>query len=114
MVLSAKTLLCFFYPISIFWISLFFTVDNRRTMLNFHNIEARDIRLYNVLYFTTKIPAFFKFKMAVFFSFLKLEEQFFQENIYLNVNSILEISKHKFWQQQLIGSCQPPQLAVGG
>ena len=39
--------------------------------------------------------------MAVIFLFLKLEENFFPENVYLYVNFILEISKYKFQRPQL-------------
>ena len=39
--------------------------------------------------------------MAVIFLFLKLEENFFTENVYLYVNFMLEISKHKVQRPQL-------------
>ena len=39
--------------------------------------------------------------MAVIFLFLKLEEYFFPENVYLYVNFILEITKYKFQRPQL-------------
>ena len=39
--------------------------------------------------------------MAVIFLFLKLEEIFFPENVYLYVNFILELSKYKFQRLQL-------------
>ena len=70
-----------------------------------------DIRQYNLLYFTTKISVFLIFNG---FNFLIIEARrtIFSEYVYVYVNFILEISKHKFWrwQQYLAAASRKPTV----